>query len=116
MDKPLDQLGERQRAVLDCLWDLDGATVHEVMNRLSEAGVALAYTTVLTTLQNLERAGWVNHTKSGKSYTYHAVQSRSEAKTLSLRAFIGRMFDGSSSLMFESLLKDKSLSIKEVRR
>ena len=48
--KPIDQLGDLQRAVLEAVWDLDGGTVQQVIDALRSKRKP-AYTTVLTTLQ-----------------------------------------------------------------
>ena len=114
--KPVDQLGDLQRVVLECLWDLEAATVQTVVDRLAAARRRPAYTTVLTTLQNLEKSGWVRHQKQGRSYLYRPTRSRSEAGTSSIRAFVKRAFGGDPYLMFESLLDDEQLSTADLKR
>ena len=113
--KPVDQLGELQRQVLEFLWESEGATVQEVLDEVHRRGKKLAYTTVLTTLQNLERAGWVKHKKSGRAHLYSATRSRTQAGTSSLRQFIKRAFGGDSKLMFESLVNDKQLCDSDLK-
>ena len=54
--KSLDDLGELQRAVIEIVWDLGQASVHQVRRQLSRKK-KLAYTTVLTAMQKLEKAG-----------------------------------------------------------
>ena len=118
-NKPIDQLGELQRQVLELLWRKDkqeGLTVQEVLDLLHRGGKSLAYTTVLTTLQNLERSGWVKHTKSGRAHSYFATKTKSQAGATSLKQFINRAFGGKSSLLFESLVNDQKLSAKELQQ
>ena len=114
--KPVDQLGNLQRVVLECLWELDRATVQKMVDRLATSGRRPAYTTVLTTLQNLEKAGWVRHQKQGRAYVYRPTRSRTQAGVTSIRAFVKRAFDGDPQLLFEALLDDKQLSAEDLDR
>lgn len=113
--KPLDQLGELQRTVLEVLWDEGEAGVQDVVDRLA-ATRPLAYTTILTTLQNLERAGWVRHSTRGRAYVYRPTRSRDKAGATSLRTFIDRVFSGDTGLLFQALIDDESLGDAELRR
>lgn len=111
--KPVDQLGELQRAVLEAVWELDGATVQEVLDHLKPARNP-AYTTVLTTLQNLTRGGWIKPGKSGRAYVYHATRSREQAGARSIAAFVRRVFEGNTRVMFQALLDQENLSEAEL--
>ena len=111
--KLLDNLGELQRAVIEVVWELGEASVHQVRERLGRKK-KLAYTTVLTTMQKLERAGWLRHRNHGKVYIYMPTRSREEAGSKSVRNFIKRVFDGNAVLMFQHLMRDTKLSDKEL--
>lgn len=52
-------------------------TVRDVHDELS-AGRAIAYTTVMSTMDNLHRKGWLTRVKEGKAYRYTATASREE--------------------------------------
>ncbi len=52
-------LGELESAVMDVLWSMPGPLrVRDVLDELAP-GRTLAYTTVMTVLDNLHRKGWV---------------------------------------------------------
>ena len=111
--KPIDQLGELQRAVLEAIWDLDGGTVQDVLEQLKPTRKP-AYTTVLTTLQNLTKAGWIKPEKSGRAYVYQPTKSRAQAGGRSIAAFVRRAFDGNTKAMFQTLLDEQELSREEL--
>lgn len=116
--KPLDQLGNLQRAVLEAVWELRGGTVNEIIERL-EPQRKPAYTTILTTLQNLTKAGWIKPEKSGRAFIYHATRSKSQADAKSISAFISRAFSGNTKVMLQTLLEEENLSddeLMEIRR
>ena len=112
--KLLDDLGELQRAVIEVVWELGEATVHQVRTQLRRKK-RLAYTTVLTAMQNLERAGWLRHRSEGKSYVYVPTRTREEAGANSVRKFVERMFDGDALLMFQHLMRQSKLGDQELR-
>ena len=111
----IDQLGDLQRETIEILWKLEQGSVQQVLENLNQGRrKKLAYTTVLTTLQNLQRSGWVKPQKDGRAYIYRPTKSRPQAATSTVRSFIKRAFGGDAKLMFESLLDDKNLSPKEI--
>ena len=112
--KSLDDLGELQRAVIEIIWQLGQANVHEVRERLT-GKKELAYTTVLTALQKLEKAGWLRHRTQGKSYVYLPTRTREQAGAKSLRKFIKHVFDGDPVLMFQHLIRETNLNDDELR-
>ena len=78
-------LGELEAAVMDVLWRAEEPLrVREVLDVLTPRR-ALAYTTVLTVLDNLHRKGWVVRDKDGKAYRYRPAGTREEITARSLR-------------------------------
>ncbi len=113
--KLLDDLGQLQRAVIEVVWELGEASVHQVRERLGRKK-KLAYTTVLTAMQKLEKAGWLRHRAEGKSYVYLPTRSREEAGAKSVLKFMKRTFDGDAMLMFQHLMRENKLSDDELRK
>jgi len=113
--KSWDDLGELQRAVLETLWELGEAGVHEVRGRLNrKRKKKLAYTTVLSALQKLEKAGWLAHRAEGKSYVYRPTRTRDEAGAGSVRRFLQRVFAGDAVALFQHLIRESHLSVEEL--
>ena len=114
----LDDLGELQRVVLEIVWERGEATVHDVLGELGRKR-KLAYTTVLTVLQKLEKAGWLEHRSEGKSYIYTPAVSREQAGAGSVRGFLKRVFEGDAVALFQHLIRESDLSddeLAELRR
>jgi predicted transcriptional regulator len=107
--RSLDDLGELQKSVIEAVWGLGEATVQQVRDRLDREP-PLAYTTVLSVLQKLEKAGWLTHRAAGRSYVYRTTRSREEAGSLSLRSFMNRVFQGDPLRLFQHLIDDEGLS------
>src|SRR5262249_10015411 len=111
--KSIDHLGSLQKAVMETVWELGGATVQQVLERLSRAK-PLAYTTVLSAMQKLEKTGWLKHREEGRTYVYLPMRSREEEGRNSLRKFVERVFGGDALLLFQHLLEDQDLSAEDL--
>ena len=117
-DKLFDKLGELQRDVIEQVWELGEATVHQVRDELCRKK-KLAYTTVLTAMQNLEKSGWLKHRSKGKTYIYMPTKTREEAGGRSLKKLMDSIYDGNALLMFQHLMQQGNLNdndLKELRK
>src|SRR5262245_60788613 len=71
---------------MDRVWGRDdGVTVREVYEELADTR-QIAYTTVLSTLDNLHRKGWVKREREGKAYRYWPTMTREERSANLMRA------------------------------
>jgi predicted transcriptional regulator len=70
--------GDLEAVIMHRVWDHDDpVTVRELFDELARER-AIAYTTVMTTMDNLHRKGWLARVKEGKAYRYTATASREE--------------------------------------
>lgn len=99
---------------MDILWQKESATVAEVADKLP--GPPLAYSTIITTLRILEEKGHVRHTKKGRAFVYQPVIGRREARENALMHLVRRFFEGSTDRLVLSLIEEKKVSPKELRR
>ncbi|OOV31537.1 transcriptional regulator [Streptomyces avermitilis] len=69
-------LGELEDAVMTRVWKWNRpVTVREVLEDLQRER-SIAYTTVMTVLDNLHQKGWVRREAEGRAYRYEAVSTR----------------------------------------
>jgi predicted transcriptional regulator len=92
---------------MKALWQSGPSTVQAVQERLP--GERLAYTTVQTMLNILQRKGRVKRRLVGKAYEYRAVLSRDKAVREALRDMLDRMFGGSVEALLMTLVKSRQL-------
>jgi predicted transcriptional regulator len=70
--------GELEEVVMDRLWDRDGVTtVREVFEGLLRDR-EIAYTTVMSTMDNLHHKGWLSRERDGKAYRYWPSMTREQ--------------------------------------
>ncbi|MFF4315066.1 BlaI/MecI/CopY family transcriptional regulator [Streptomyces sp. 900105755] len=100
-------MGELEDAVMTRVWKWNRpVTVREVLEDLQQER-SIAYTTVMTVLDNLHQKGWVRREAEGRAYRYEAVSTRpayaaalmneawsqSDNPAAALVAFFGMMSD-----------------------
>lgn len=70
---------------MDQVWSSDGAvTVRDVFVELA-AQRDIAYTTVMSTMDNLHRKGWLERERDGKAYRYWAAMTREQRSAALMR-------------------------------
>jgi predicted transcriptional regulator len=70
--------GELETVVMARLWDLDGqGTVRDVLEKI-QLEREIAYTTVLSTMENLYRKGHLTREREGKAYRYRTALTHAE--------------------------------------
>jgi predicted transcriptional regulator len=71
------QLGELEAVIMDRLWEWGRPVlVREVVDDLRPSR-PLAYTTVMTVMENLHRKGWLRRERDGRAWRYEPTGSRS---------------------------------------
>jgi BlaI family transcriptional regulator, penicillinase repressor len=106
-------LAEREAELMQALWEHGPSTVTEVQRHLKDD---LAYTTVLTILQKLERKGYVRHEEEGRAHRFMAAVGRDAAQRSAVRDLAAKLFKGSTALLLTELVKDEALSEDELKR
>lgn len=103
----------RELAVMSVLWRLGSATVADVRAHLDED---LAYTSVLSALQTLEKKGYVRPEPEGRAYRYYPTVAADKAGRRAIGRIRDAIFQGSSERLFAQLVSDKRLSRAELER
>lgn len=91
--------GELEAAIMECLWSRsEPASVRDVLGEL-HTGKQLAYTTVMTVLDNLHRKGVVTREMAGRAWLYEPACTREQHTARMLRHVLGASSDRQAALM-----------------
>ena len=91
--------GDLEAVIMDRLWSWDRpATVREVVNDL-HGYREIAYTTVMTVMDNLYRKGALTREKDGRAWRYAPVRTRDEHAAELLYSVLDEAGDRSAALM-----------------
>jgi predicted transcriptional regulator len=97
--------------LMQVIWRLGAGTVGDVQDGLKQE---LAYTTVQTMLNILERKGKLKRELQGRAYLYSATVTEAKAGSHAVRDLVDRMFGGSSEELVMSLIKSKQIDAKKI--
>ena len=87
---------------LKALWTLGQGNVKDVREILTQ-NRNLAYTTVMTVLDRLEKRGRVERSKQGRRFVYSPAVSRDTLRRLAVDALLEDFFDGSEESLLDYL-------------
>lgn len=92
-------LGELEASVMDLMWCVDEPrTVREVLDHLPTPR-RLAYTTVMTVMNNLHRKGLLVRSLDGRAYLYRPARPRAEHTAELMRELLAESGDRSTTLL-----------------
>jgi predicted transcriptional regulator len=97
--------------IMQVIWRRGGCTVSDVQGEMDPP---LAYTTVQTMLNILERKGKLKRELEGRAYLYSATITEAKALGQGVRDLIDRMFGGSSEELVMSLLRNGELDARKL--
>ena len=108
--KAPDSLTPLELRIMQVLWREGPGNVQHVQQNLPP-GTDLAYTTVQTMLNVLERKGRVRRRLNGRAFDYWAVVSEEKILGQAVRDLVERMFGGSSEQLVMSLVKSREIDL-----
>ena len=111
---PKIRLGRLELQIMNIVWNKGKATVHDVKDAISR-GRKPAYSTILTMMRKLEAKGYLEHDVDERTYVYRATVSRQEVRQSLLADLLERVFEGSPSLLVNSLVEQNKVTDEELR-
>lgn len=109
------ELGRRERQIMDAVYQLGEASVGDVLERLPDPP---SYSAVRTMIRLLERKGYLRHRKDGTKYVYRPTEPHESASRSAIGHLLDTFFGGSASDAMAALLdvSGKRLSDADYRR
>lgn len=108
-ERTLNDLGHVQQAIMLIVWEMGEATVQQIYDRLIQER-RIRYTTILTIMRRLEKAGWLEHRSEERTFIYRATSTHKKEAHRSLWDFIDRVFGGDSRLMLRCFIESQEIS------
>ena len=92
-------LGDLESVVMQLAWQAERAlTVRELRERMARRP-PLAYTTVLTVMDNLHRKGFLERERDGRAYRYRPTRTRAEFTAELMAELLSESGDRSGTLL-----------------
>jgi BlaI family transcriptional regulator, penicillinase repressor len=113
MRKPSPTLTPQELEIMKAVWRRGSATVRDVYEDLL-AGRKVAYTTVMTMMNVLERKGHLRKKATGRSFVYRPTRPQQQVVGSMVREFVKRVFGGSAQPLLVHLVDEHDLSREEL--
>jgi BlaI family penicillinase repressor len=116
-DRETTALTKLELQIMQVIWKLGAGnvkgacSVKEVQEGLPQQ---LAYTTVQTMLNILERKGKLRRKLRGRAYVYSATVTEARASRHAVRDLVDRMFGGSADELVMSLIKSRQIDPRRI--
>ncbi len=110
-DREKDTLTRLELEIMQVIWRQGASNAGAVQAGLDQQ---LAYTTVQTMLNILERKGKLKRKLRGRAYEYSATVTEAGATGYAVRDLVDRMFGGSSEELVMSLIKSRQIDAKKI--
>jgi predicted transcriptional regulator len=110
--------GDLEAVVMDVVWDWgEPATVRDVFDHLAERR-QIAYTTVMTVMDNLYRKGHLSRVKDGRAYRYTPTAERGEYTARIMREVLRSVEDQTATLshFVAGMSEEESQELRAVLR
>lgn len=112
MKKSLTPLGESEMEILHHIWELHEATVAQIHERIMKDR-KVAYTTIMTTMKNLNNKGFLQYRKEGTTYVYSAAIEPESVQLNLVDKLVDKVFKGSTAALVQTLVSKENLSEEE---
>ena len=106
------QLTKAEEQIMQVLWQLEEASVKEVIAELEEPKPA--YNTVSTIIRILETKNFLGHKPKGRGYVYHPLIEKDVYSNQSLHKLMDGYFGGSFKSMVSFFMKENKMDINEL--
>jgi predicted transcriptional regulator len=110
-DRVKDTLTKLELQIMQVIWRFGACNVSAVQAELEQP---LAYTTVQTMLNILQKKGKLKRKLRGRAFEYSATISEEKASGHAVRDLVDRMFAGSSEELVMSLIKTRQIDAKKI--
>ena len=110
-EREKDTLTKLELQIMQVIWRQGASNVGAVQEGLEQQ---LAYTTVQTMLNILEKKGKLKRKLRGRAFEYSAKVSEARATGHAVRDLVDRMFGGSIEELVMSLIKSRQIDAKKI--
>jgi predicted transcriptional regulator len=106
------QLTKAEEQLMQVLWDLEEASVKEIIKQLPMPKPA--YNTVSTIIRILENKNFVAHNAKGRGHIYYPLIKKTDYSNQTLNKLVDSYFGGSFKNMVSFFVKKNDVDINEL--
>ena len=108
----MDKLTQQEEDLMQAIWSIGEANIKTYLDTMQTPP---PYTTLASTIKNLDKKGYVTNKKIGNTYLYKATITEEKYKKTHVQGFINNYFDNSYKNLVSFFAKEKKLSVKDLK-
>lgn len=109
----MEELNQHEEQIMSFFWDQGELLIKEVLDQLPEPKPV--YTTLASTIRNIERKGYLTHRMYGTVNIYKPTVSKDDYSKKSINRYVDIFFGGSIRNFLSFLVEEKNITKKEVK-
>lgn len=109
----MEKLTIQEEEAMLSIWQLNGGFIKEILDNL-KVGEEVPYTTLASTVRNLERKGYVKAVKYANAKRYEPIISVEAYKKKFMNGIVGDYFKNSYKEMVSFFIQEEKLSPAEL--
>ena len=109
----MEELNQNEEQIMAILWRDGELLIRDVLDQLPDPKPP--YTTLASTIKNIERKGYLTHRMYGTVNIYKPVVNQEDYSKKSFNRLVTHFFGGSVGNFLSFMVKEKSISNKEVK-
>jgi predicted transcriptional regulator len=109
----VEKLTQQEEELMQAIWETGEGNVKVFLERMPEPKPP--YTTLASTVKNLEKKGYVSGRLLGNTYLYTPKVSAEEYKQQYMQGFVADYFNNSYKEMVNFFIQQKKLKPKELK-
>jgi len=110
---PRASISPAETQVLRLIWQLQQATVKQVLDNLPKER-DITYATVQTLLRRLEKKGYIKHSLKGKAHHFFPAVKQKDVISKKVSDFLDRLFGGDPVPLIQYLAEHGKLTARDI--
>jgi BlaI family transcriptional regulator, penicillinase repressor len=108
----MQRLSDQEEQAMKILWQLGETNIRAILEK--EEMVDTPYTTLASTIKNLEKKGFISSRKIGNVSLFKPIISEVDYKKRFMQRFVAAYFDNSFKKMVNFFVEEEKLNQKEL--
>jgi BlaI family penicillinase repressor len=109
----MEKLSQQEEEAMQVIWLMGEGFIKDFLDNMTEPKPP--YTTLASTVKNLERKGFVQGSKLGNSYKYSALIKEEDYKKRFMNGFVNNYFQNSYKELVTFFAQNKKISTDELQ-
>ncbi|QCR23401.1 BlaI/MecI/CopY family transcriptional regulator [Pontibacter sp. SGAir0037] len=109
----MEKLTQQEEEAMQVIWQLNGGFIKDFLEKLPDPQPP--YTTLASTVKNLEKKGYLVSEKLGNTYRYTPLIKAEDYKKRFMKGFVGDYFKDSYKELVAFFAKEQQISAEELK-